>query len=120
MFRHSISHSPSAIHAAALTRSLSIVAAMQQEDEARLRLPQFRIDLEPADAPTFSSAFSDYGSSECSSVAYTPSEAGSEGYDPFQFDNISLSLGREPPTQAPTEPPPDNFNLFERAQDERL
>lgn len=122
---HSAFNSPTAMHAAALTRSLSIVAAMQDED-SRLALPKFQLNQEvfsPAQSmdgtqsPIPSSAFSDYGSSECSSAAYTPSDFESD--DPFQFDNMSsrpsLSLGREPPSQAPTEPPPDNFHLFAAA-----
>ena len=129
MHRHS---DPSCSHASALARSLLAIgttnlAAKNEEDEfweSGQEPPQFQLNREPGFSKFLaspqslvpSSAFSDYGSSECSSVAYTPSDSDNED-DPFEFDNVSRqpSLSFDSNARVVEQPPPDNFKLFAAA-----
>ncbi|KAI5855642.1 hypothetical protein BZA05DRAFT_213906 [Tricharina praecox] len=123
---------PSCSHASALARSLLAIAttnlaAKNEEDDFResgLEPPQFQLNRERTfskflaspQSPFPSSAFSDYGSSECSSAAYTPSDSDNED-DPFEFDNGSPQpSGRFDSDAGVVEQPQrDNFSLFAAA-----
>lgn len=63
-------------------------------------------------SPYLSSAFSDYGSSNCSSTAYTPDSE----TDSFDFNDAAYTqhLGVTDESSSPP-PPPDNYNLFAAA-----
>jgi len=125
MPNHSI-HSPSSItnsspsHAELLAHSLAAAASNNNNDhEEDFRgfspeVPQFLMNKDrtllgsPPQSPFPTSAFSDYGSSQCSSTAYTPAES---EVDPFEYDNHS----HHSDLHTPEPPPPDNFNLFAAA-----
>ncbi|KAF8249314.1 hypothetical protein K440DRAFT_641335 [Wilcoxina mikolae CBS 423.85] len=116
----SITTNSSPSHAELLAHSLAAAASSNNNDheegfrELAPEVPQFQMNKDqtlgsPPQSPFPTSAFSDYGSSECSSTAYTPAES---EVDPFEYDNYthhSVLLHTSEP------PPPDNFNLFAAA-----
>jgi hypothetical protein len=119
-------------NASTLARSLAKVAAaaaatdVDEESPQGTGLPKFQMNrdegftdpLDGQQSPILTSAFSDYGSSVCSSAAYTPSDT--EADDPFEFDHdsrrpsVECSNNYVPPRNLP-EPPPDNVRLFAAA-----
>ncbi|KAF8542114.1 hypothetical protein BDD12DRAFT_803200 [Trichophaea hybrida] len=106
-------------HAELLAHSLAAAASSNNNDheegfrELAQEVPQFQMNKDqtlgsPPQSPFPTSAFSDYGSSQCSSTAYTPAES---EVDPFEYDNYT----HHSILHTPEPPPPDNFNLFAAA-----
>jgi hypothetical protein len=127
---------------ASLARSLTIAvaaaaaaASQPSENEQNFQEPHpefsrsrqdsfvYSAELDGQQSPFPVSVFSDYGSSQCSSAAYTPN-SGSQLDDPFEYDNFSrrpsLTFDSQPQSRKNSYfqsdiPSPDNFELFAQA-----
>lgn len=72
------------------------------------------LGIEGAESPWPVSAFSDYGSSVASSVAYTPTPA-TQLEDPFEYDHADLTFQSSPPSRGEPvciQPPTDDYLSF--------
>jgi hypothetical protein len=103
-------------HAEILAQSLATLSinSSNPSSSSNLEVPTLNLPSNSSfpTSPYLSSAFSDYGSSNCSSTAYTPDSE----TDSFDFDDAAYTqhLGVTD-TNSPPLPPPDNYNLFAAA-----